>query len=153
MLHSQIEWINTSLCWLIEISVWIFIFRRKALIWPRQGCRLIHMVTWWWHALKQFLINRLVNGRNFLQFNMQWVGGQMLDYCCLIISLLISQNIPPIVAEQDSALLLVGKFWRVRALKLPRSRWAGLCSSLNQIILFISVYSENMFMKRFNTVP
>ena len=49
----------------------------------------------------------------------------MLDYCCIIIiSLLLSLNILPLVAEQNSALLVVGKF-SDDTIKLHRSTSAG----------------------------
>ena len=81
---------------------------------------------------------------------MENISLKMLDYyCCMIISaLLLSQNILQIVAEQNSALLVVGKL--CDDTKTTQIKISGVLYILNQIILFISEYSENIFMSEYS---
>ena len=96
-----------------------------------------------------------MNGRASVQHAVSWwsdvekISLKMLDYWSVIISLLLAQNILPIVAEQNSALLVVGKL--CKDTKTTQIKISGVLYILNQIILFISEYSENVFMRQGST--
>ena len=80
---------------------------------------------------------------------MEKISLKMLDYYCIIIALLLLlQNVLPIVAEQNSALLVVGKF--CDDTKTTQIKISGVLYILNQIILFIREYSENIFMSEYS---
>ena len=90
-------------------------------LWYEAG-KVAGWFTWWYHGdISDCFSLTAYRGEwkkfTSVQHAVSWwsdaeeISLKMLDYCCIIIiSLLLSLNILPLVAEQNSALLVVGKF-------------------------------------------